>query len=155
LRKDYQHSSTVSLWEILAKSDFFAFPNYQGRRMTILDACPTREVGKVHEAIRILLQKMNIALVEPGNARTKSSCCGDSFFGVIPIEKVKEQMVKRSSEMPLEDVVVYCVSCVKSMAIGGKKPHYLIDLMFGEETLPGTTEPEAWHRELDIYMEQH
>lgn len=153
--KDYQHSSTISLWEILAESDFFTFPNYQGKRMTILDACPTREKGKVQDAIRVLLQNMNIALVEPGNTRTKSSCCGDSFYGVIPIEKVKAQMVKRSSEMPLEDVVVYCVSCVKSMAIGGKNPHYLVDLLFGDETLPCTTEPEAWHEELDRYIEKH
>lgn len=154
-RKDYQHSSTISLWEILAERDFFTFPNYKGKRMTILDACPTREMEKVHDAIRILLQKMNIALLEPTNTRTKSSCCGDSFYGVIPIEKVKAQMVKRSSEMPLEDVVVYCVSCIKSMAIGGKNPHYLIDLLFGNETLPGETEPDIWHKELDNYIEKH
>lgn len=154
-RKDYQHSSTISLWEILAERDFFTFPNYQGKRMTILDACPTREMEKVHNAIRILLQKMNIALVEPRNTRTKSSCCGDSFYGVIPTDKVKEQMLKRTSEMPLDDVVVYCVSCVKSISIGGKKPHYLIDLLFGNETLPGETEPDIWHEELDRYIEKH
>ncbi|MEI6061302.1 MAG: (Fe-S)-binding protein [Bacteroidota bacterium] len=152
---DYENSSTISLWEILAESDFFAFPDYHGQQMTILDACPTRNEERVHTAIRTLLKRMNIQIVEPQNTGTKSTCCGDSFFGTIPTEKVKMLMVKRASEMPREEVVVYCVSCIKSIHNGGKKPRYLVDLLFNEETHPGTTEPEEWHNELDIYIEKH
>jgi Fe-S oxidoreductase len=154
-RNDYRNSSTISLWEILAENDFFNFPDYHGQTMSILDACPTRDQDRVHEAIRIVLGKMNISLQEPLNTRTRSTCCGDSFYGLIPTEKVKAQMLKRASEMPLEDVIVYCVSCIKSMHIGKKRPHYLVDLIFGEETQPGTFEPDEWHRELDIYIEKH
>lgn len=154
-RNDYKNSSTISLWEILAEKDFFPFPDYNGQRMTILDACPTRDQERVHSAIRQVLRKMNITLVEPENTGTKSICCGDSFYGVIPTKSVKEQMVKRASEMPLDDVVVYCVSCVKSMFTGRKKPQYLIDLLFDDETVPGTYEPDAWHNELDFYIENH
>jgi len=153
--KDYQNCSTISLWEILAESDFIDFPDYEGKRMSILDACPTREKEKVHDSIRKIINKMNITLVEPKNTRTKSTCCGDSFYGLIPVEKVKEQMIKRTAEMPVDDVVVYCVSCIKSVYIGGKKPHYLIDLLFGEKTVAKIFEPEEWHKELDIYIEKH
>jgi len=152
---DYQNCSTISLWEILAESDFFPFPNYQGKRMTIHDACPTRNKEKVHQAVRTLLHKMNLQLVEPKNTGTKSICCGDSFYGLIPTEKVKDQMKKRASQMPKEDVVVYCVSCVKSMFIGGKSPHYLIDLLFENETVPKTFDPDDWHKEIDCYIETH
>ena len=154
-RNDYENSSTISLWEILAESDFFEFPDYQGKSMTIIDACPTRDQDRVHSAIRKVIRKMNITLIEPKNTRTKSTCCGDSFYGVIATQKVKELMVKRASEMPLNDVVVYCVSCIKSVHIGGKKPHYLIDLLFSETTLPKTYEPDAWHKEIDLYIENH
>jgi hypothetical protein len=98
---------------------------------------------------------MNISLAEPKNTGTKSICCGDSFYGVIPTEKVKQQMIKRTSEMPLDDVVVYCISCVKSVYIGGKRPHYLIDLLFEDETVPKTYDPDKWHKELDEYIEKH
>jgi Fe-S oxidoreductase len=152
---DYENISTISLWEILAKTDFFPFPDYQGKRMTIIDACPTRDKERVHIAVRKVLQKMKINLIEPENTRTKSICCGDSFYGVIATEKVKEQMQKRASEMPLDDVVVYCVSCSKSMFIGGKKPRYLIDLLFMEDTLPKTIDPDTWHQELNLFIEQH
>ena len=123
--------------------------------MTILDACPVREEEKIHKAIRILLQKMNIRLVEPEKARNKSKCCGDSFYGVLPAAEVKKQMRIRADEMPAEDVVVYCVSCVKSISIGGKRPRYLVDLLFNEETVAGTAEPDEWHQQLDDYIGEH
>lgn len=154
-RQNYQNSFTISLWEILAGSDFFPFPDYRGKRMSIIDACPTRDQERVHHAIRELLKKMNISLTEPEKTRTKSTCCGDSFWGEIPTDKVKEQMLKRASEMPCEDVAVYCVSCTKSVFIGGKAPRYMIDLLFGEETVRKTVEPDQWHKELDEYIDSH
>lgn len=152
---DYKNISTVSLWEILAESDSYSFPDYHGKSMTILDACPTREKEKVHTAIRKILLKMNIVITEPKNTRTKSTCCGDSFYGLIPTPEVKLQMIKRSSEMPLDDVVIYCVSCIKSVHIGTKRPKYLVDLLFQEETVPKTFEPDEWHNELSEYIEKH
>jgi Cysteine-rich domain len=152
---EYKNVSTISLWEILAGSDFAKFPDYGGRHMSILDACPTREQERVHNAIRTILKKMNITLEEPKNTRTKSTCCGDSFYGIVATEKLKELMVKRSSEMPVEDVVVYCISCIKAIFIGGKSPRYLIDLLFSEETFPGNYEPDEWHAELNNFIEKH
>lgn len=64
-------------------------------------------------------------------------------------------MKKRASEMPVNDVVVYCVSCTKSVFIGGKQPYYLVDLLFNEPTVPKTLEPDEWHKELDDYIEEH
>jgi Fe-S oxidoreductase len=152
---DYQQTTTISLWEILAGSDFFTFPDYKGMEMSILDACPTREKVVVHQAIRSLLGKMNIKVIEPAKTGTRGTCCGDSFYGVIPVEEVKKQMRKRTGEMPHEEVIVYCISCIKSVHIGGKNPRYLVDLLFGEQTLPGTFEPDDWHRELDVYIAEH
>ncbi len=153
-RLNYKNSTTVSLWEILADSDFFPFPDYGGKCMSIIDACPTRDRENVHHAIRVLLKRMNITLKEPKNTGTKSTCCGDSFYGVIPTEQVKEQMIKRTAEMPVKDVAVYCVSCTKAVFIGGKTPRYMIDLLFGEETVPKTVEPDQWHKEIDDYIRE-
>lgn len=152
-RENYPHASTISLWEVLAESDFFPFPDYQGMQMSIIDACPTRSQTRVHVAIRKLLLKMNIQLVEPERTGTKSVCCGDSYWGVLPVAEVKEKMRERAAEMPVDDVVVYCVSCSKSLFIGGKKPHYMVDLLFGEKTVPKTVEPDEWHREIDEFVE--
>jgi Fe-S oxidoreductase len=154
-RELYEGISTISLWELLAERGDFPFPDYGGRAMSILDACPTRTEVRVQGAIRRLLERMNIRLLEPRHTRTKAACCGDSLYGTVPVEAVKAQMRKRALEMPCEDVVVYCVSCVKAMHIGGKVPRYLVDLLFGEATPIGTSEPDAWHGEIEAFIAAH
>ena len=98
---------------------------------------------------------MNIKVAEPEKTRTKSICCGDSFYGMLPAGELKAQMKKRASDMPAEEVVVYCVSCINSMQIGGKQPRYLVDLLFGENTSPRIIEPDEWHQAVDLYIEEH
>jgi Fe-S oxidoreductase len=154
-RSLYEGVSTISLWEVLAKSDTFLFPDYRGKRMAVHDACPTRTEKRVHDAVRTLLSRMNIEVTEPEHTREKAVCCGDSFYGVLPADEVKERMKIRAGQMPCEDVAVYCVSCIKAMHIGGKRPRYLVDLLFGEETDIGTFEPDEWHKELKAYIEAH
>ena len=154
-RENYEAPSTVSLWEVLAESDDFEFPSYAGSEMTIIDACPTRDQPRIHNAIRTLAERMNISVVEPERTREGSTCCGDTFYGQLPIEEVVAQMSAKADTMPVEDVIVYCVSCSKSMFNGGKRPRYMIDLLLGQETVPGTCEPDAWHSELDEFIEDH
>ena len=154
-RESYEGISTISLWEVLAGSSTFPFPTYQGLEMTIHDACPTRSEKRIHDAIRQLLEIMNVKVIEPQSTREQAICCGDSFYGTMPIAQVKAQMKNRSQQMPCDDVVVYCVSCIKSMFIGGKKPRYIVDLLFGEATVAGTFEPELWHNELNDFIDKH
>jgi Fe-S oxidoreductase len=154
-RELYEGISTISLWEILADSNTFAFPDYNGMKMSIQDACPTRSEERIHVAIRKLLERMNIEIIEPKNTRTNAKCCGDSSYGILSVEKVKDQMKKRSNEFLCDNVVVYCVSCIKAMHIGGKNPRYIIDLLFGEETGIGTFELDEWHNELQKFIDEH
>lgn len=154
-RENYSTPRTVSLWELLSQNEAFPFPDYEGREMTIIDACPTRDQVRVHDAVRNLAEKMNIRIIEPKKTRLASSCCGDTFFEKLPTAKVKELMKKKASEMPRDEILVYCVSCSKSMFVGGKRPGYIVDLLFAEETIPQTVDPDLWHGELDEFIEAH
>jgi len=154
-RELYEGVSTTSLWEVLAESGDFDFPDYGGVEMTIHDACPTRGEDRVHVAVRRLLERMNIVVVEPRATRGNAVCWGDSFYGELPDDRVKNLMARRADSMPREDVVVYCVSCIKAMHIGGKRPRYLVDLLFAEETTPGVFEPHEWHSQLQEFIESH
>ena len=153
--KDFKGVSTISLWELINENDFFVYPNYKERRMTIIDACPTREKDCVQDAIRDLLLKMNIRLVEPKNTRRESTCCGDLYYGTMPTGKVKDLMLEKSSEMPVNDIVVHCVSCIMAVFNGQKNPQYLADLLFNEETVFKTFDLDEWHKELADYIDQH
>jgi len=152
-RENYDTPSTISLWELLAENNDFPFPDHGSLKMSIIDACPTRDQDRIHDAVRALAERMNISIVEPARTKKKSTCCGDTFYGELPTEKVIEQMKLKAGQMPVDEVLVYCVSCSKSMFVGGKKPRYLVDLLFAEETVPQTTDPDKWHGELDVFIE--
>lgn len=153
--KDYKGVTTVSLWEVINENNFFVYPDYKGRKMSIIDACPTREVSIVQNSIRDLLIKMNIDLVEPKNTRKESTCCGDLYYGSIPTVKVKEIMTEKALEMPVNDIVVHCVSCIVAVCNGGKKPQYVADLLFNEESLPEIIDLDVWHSKLLDYIDAH
>jgi Fe-S oxidoreductase len=123
--------------------------------MSIIDACPTRDEERVPNSIRSLLIKMNIGLVEPKNTRKESTCCGDIYYGSMPTDKVREAMTEKALEMPVNDIVVHCVSCIIAVCNGGKNPMYLADLLFNEETLPKSFDLDVWHTELRNYIETH
>jgi Fe-S oxidoreductase len=153
--KEFKSVSTISLWEIINENNFLDFPDYKGKSMSIIDACPTREEDRVQNSIRALLLKMNIRLVEPKNTRRESTCCGDIYYGSMPTEKVKELMIEKALEMPDNNIVVHCVFCIISVFNGGKNPRYLADLLFNEETVLKSFDLDEWHKELSEYIDKH
>lgn len=154
-RSLYEGIQTISLWEVLDSIKNLPLPDYTGLTVCVHDACSFRPKPQVHEAVRNLLRKMNMKIIDSPYSGTKSICCGDSYYPRLPIEKVTELQKKRAAQMPCQDVVVYCVSCIKSMAIGGKTPHHLVDLILKEKTEPQETRIDVYHNALNQYIDKH
>ena len=51
-------------------------------------------------------------------------------------------------------MLLFIVSCSKSMYIGGKKPRYLVDLLFGEDKCR-YFEPDEWHGQINDFINEH
>lgn len=152
-KEEHAGIATVSLWEVLADCETFPFPDYSGLRMAIHDACPTRSEPNIHAAVRTLLKKMNIVIAEPEYTKENQRCCGDSAYPSKSIPEIYAAMKARADEMPLEQVCVYCVACVKAIATGGKTPRYLVDLLFGEPTDPNANDDFSFYTELRAYRD--
>lgn len=154
-RKLHPEVSTSFLLHTLAQSPDFPFPDYGGAEMSIQDTCAGRTDPLYLESVRTLLRRMNITLVEAEKSGAKGRCCGQTLYGKVPIEKVESYMKQRAGEMPREDVVVYCASCIQSMATGGRRPRYIIDLLFGETTDTHGGDITAWNRRLMDFRNSH
>lgn len=140
--------------DVLAESDDFIFPDYGGLKMSIQDTCSSRSMPEIQATIRRLLERMNITLVEPERSGIKVKCCGQTLYGKTDIDKVKSFMIGRASEMPCNDVVVYCSSCIMSMTQGGKQPRYILDLIFDENT-ELKDDIETWNVKLADFRKNH
>jgi hypothetical protein len=73
----------------------------------------------------------------------------------MPTAKVKGLMTEKAMEMPANDIVVHCVSCIMAVLNGGKNPQYVADLIFNEESHPKSTDLDNWHKELKEFIETH
>lgn len=154
-RSLYKGIRTISLWEVLDSIDDLPLPDYSGISISVHDSCSFRQKPQVHAAVRGLLHKMNIKVVDSEFSGTKSICCGDNLYPRVPVEEVIRFQKKRAAQMPCEDVAVYCVSCIKSMAVGGKKPHHMVDLLLNEPTQLQEMRIEVYHEALNRYIEAH
>lgn len=154
-RSMYDGVNTISIWEVLDSLDNLPLPDHTGLTLSVHDSCSYRPKPQVHAAVRSLLKKMNIKIIESQFSGTKSICCGDNFYPKLPVEKVNEFQKMRAAQMPCQDVAVYCVSCIKSMTIGGKTAHHMVDLLLNEPTDPQDTNLETYHDALQNYIDQH
>lgn len=154
-RSLYEGIQTISLWEVLDQIPELPLPQYKGVVLSVQDSCSYRPKPQVHAAVRSLLTKMGIEIVESPFSGASSVCCGDNFYGRIPLEEVHRLQKKRAAQMPCQEVAVYCVSCVKSMTIGGKTARYMVDLLLGEETDPQNTDLVKYHDALQVYIDSH
>ncbi|MDY5423211.1 4Fe-4S binding protein [Hornefia butyriciproducens] len=154
-RSLYEGINTISYWEIIDSIPGLELPDHSGLTVSIHDSCGYRHKPQVHEAIRSLLRKMNINIVEAEYSGTESVCCGDNFYGYVPNTEVQERIRMRAEQFPCQDVVVYCIGCVRAMIEGGKTPRYLPDLLFDRtaEAMPDTL--DEYHSKLVDYIELH
>lgn len=133
----YQFSSrpnvhVISVWKVLLNTDF-PLLNYQGKEMTIHDACHARNrnSSEMQDSVRRLCKKMNISLIEPSLTKDKTPCCGGCSK---TIEVRKQMAVKRAESLPNKEVVLYCTGCVRSFSVTSVQPHHMLDLIFNEAT---------------------
>ncbi len=154
-RSLYEGVQTISLWEVLDQLPELPLPHYEGLTLSVHDSCSYRPKPQVHAAVRSLLNKMGIEVEESPYSGTNSICCGDNFYGHIPLEEVHAFQKRRASQMPQQDVAVYCVSCIKAMTIGAKTPRHMVDLLLSEETDPQETDLIKYHDELQLYIDSH
>lgn len=154
-QKRYPNGKVVWFLEELAESDTFDFPDYGGMEMSIQDTCSARSDERYLNTVRWLLERMNIRLVEPKATGKSAKCCGQVFYAKLPIDKVENYMKKRAGEMPVTDVVVYCASCIQAMSVGGRRPRYLLDLLFNEPTEVVGNGVVSWNNSLKKFRETH
>ncbi len=154
-RNLYRGISTISLWEVLDSIDNLALPNHHGLVLSVHDSCSYRERPTELASLRNILEKMKIKIIESEFSGKNSICCGDDFYEKVTLERLHALQRKRASQMPCQDVAVQCISCMKSMAIGGKRPRYIPDLIFNQETEPGSLDMVKYHDELQSFIDSH
>lgn len=150
----------LSFWELILKDDQFQFPDYSYEKMTVQDCWRSRDNQSEQDAVRELLKKMNIDIVEQKTKGKDTDFCGISLYASAPVrnlklapkrfvenaegkfmphseEEQKKLMEEHCSQISTDRVISYCHYCDKGLNIGGKTGLHLAQLLFQPEKIKG------------------
>jgi hypothetical protein len=146
----------LSLWELILNDKDFNFPDYSRERITLQDCWRSFDNKAEQDAVRLLLHKMNIDIVELEENYKKTQFCGISTYmpssprnlklapkrfvenaqgKFIPhTNEEQEKLMKEYCEkITTEKIAVYCHYCAKGLKLGGKTAIHLGALLFNSE----------------------
>ena len=148
----------LSLWEFILKDSDFKFPDFSHKKITLQDCWRSYDNRSEQEAVRALLKKMNIEVVEQEENYEKTQFCGVSLYAESPkrnlllaperfvkgaegkfIPHTSEEQTKIMQEyckhITTDEVVTYCHYCTAGLKLGGKKAIHLASLLFDESNI--------------------
>lgn len=147
-------TSKVSfLWEIIDQDPNFVFPNYHHEAMTIQDCWSAKGRTGMQKAVRSLLKKMNIDVIELEDNYDQTTFCGTKLvnpclksnqilapkkyggdnakmFKPIVKDKQKAYFENYCQKFKTDKVVTYCHFCNEGIQMANKQSIHLIELLF-------------------------
>lgn len=140
---------TLSLWEYIDSLEDFAFPNYNHEKMLLQDCYRDRNHPEIHKAVRSILHKMNVDVVEAKRNKEKSVYCGtlhyetedralleklksypDTKISALPLELQKELMKDNFKDVDFDmPIIVDCNRCLKGVELAERNGIHLLNLV--------------------------
>lgn len=120
----------ISIWQILDDILIQGHIDYEGREMIIHDPCVTRRLPKEHQAVRSILGKMNIKIVEFKHSKDKTICCGQkNMLMVLDKPKAMKVLSLRAETAGDYEIVSYCSACVQAFKSVDKEAYHVLELL--------------------------
>ena len=143
-----------SLWELILDDDKFSYPNFHGEKITIQDCWRQKENLAEQNAVREILRRMNVDIVELDENFERTKFCGYSLYQPQPprnpklapkrfsegaeglfVEHTAEEkralMQAHCSKISTDKVIAYCHYCTRGLKLGGKNTFHLAQILFG------------------------
>ncbi len=123
---------TSSIYELLAASDLPKAADIS-ETVNVHDPCVARFSSSVQDAVRSLVEKIGLNLVETEHSRDTTLCCGEGgAVGAVAPELAAGWTKKRTEEATASRTVTYCSGCAGFIGKQGPTNH-ILDLIFSPE----------------------
>ncbi len=142
-----------SLWELIDEDEDFLLPDYNETPMFVQDCWRAKDRTEEQDAVRSLMRKMNIRILEREDSRDRTDFCGISLYRPAPPRNLKlapkrfvegaagkyephteeeqrELMEAYVRDFHGEKVVSYCHYCQEGLLLGGADASHLAMLLF-------------------------
>ncbi len=146
----------VSVWELLDEDQDFRFPDYHGELMFVQDCWTAAEKRSQQDAVRSLLRKMHVHILELEDNYARSTFCGTkllapcnkenaalapqryvrqggSMFRSLSAAEQKAYLTDYCRRLGGRRTVCYCKFCVDGIRLGGGAGVHLLELLFPQK----------------------
>lgn len=155
--EDADNGALENIWCVIDADPDFPLPDYTGRIMGVQDCGRAYDRTDVQDAVRSLLAKMGVEVVELPDAREKTTFCGQSFLKAVPKqdagfapkryvedaairgifvphepEAMQKALEEHAAAIEPEEVACYCFACDMGLEAGGKNAHNMLELISGK-----------------------
>jgi hypothetical protein len=141
-----------SLWEYILEDEQFVYPDLHGKEIYVQDCWRAKDRRTEQEAVREILKRMNITVLELEENFEKVSFCGNSLYRPAPprnlklapkryVENARGKFLPHSPEeqeaamrayaaaLPQLPVAVYCHYCEEGLELAGADVRHLAALL--------------------------
>lgn len=127
--EEYSELEIVTVYELLAQQEISLPESYLGD-VVIHDTCVTRSHTRLHDAVRLLVEKSGAHIREMTHSREKAICCGEGAAAgfVVPHITAEWREIRKGEAMG-DMVITYCAGCSETLARDVENIH-LLDLLF-------------------------
>lgn len=141
-----------SIYRLLLEDEHFVWPDYAGREMTLQDCWRVRHDVPLQDDVRACLARMNVRWHELPERREDTTFCGtwlnnppapdcaelaprtfarlEEVRELLPPEEQELRMRSWCEHYPTDEVAVYCNGCERGVALGGRRPVQVLELLF-------------------------
>ena len=142
-----------SLWELLNETPDFPLPDLSGLTAVVQDCWRSRDRAEEQAAVRSLLTKMKVNLLEAPDNHADTRFCGISLLRPQPPRNPKlapkhyvegteglflphtlqeQEALMRSyvETLPAREVICYCHYCLEGLKLGGAQAKHIAELLF-------------------------
>lgn len=139
-----------NLFQYLDADADYPWPDYTGLTVKVQDCWRDREHPEIFTAVRNVLQKMHVSVMEMNENRARSHFCGNLHFEPrtersrkllepyrekplyeLPEDVQRALMQDQVETLPCELAVTYCNRCKAGILMGGGKAVHLLELATG------------------------
>jgi hypothetical protein len=141
-----------SIYRLLLEDEGFAWPDHSGREVTLQDCWRVRHDTLLQDDVRSCLARMNVRWHELPEHREGTTFCGtwlnnppapdcvelaprtfarlEGMRELLSPDEQEARMRSWCEQYPTDEVTVYCNGCERGVALGGRRPVQVLELLF-------------------------
>ena len=143
----YENAEVKGIWDVINEIGLPDTAKALEKPAAIHDSCGARGDGETQNAIRSIIEKLGMIIIETEYSGDKSPCCGYGGLTAYTNREVAKLLTDKCLERSDAPFVTYCMACRDRFAREGHESRHILELLYGTDAgLPPDISEKRFNR---------